>query len=104
MTAEARGIIRVTYAFTASAERVFDAWLSAEKVARWLFADKTEGVAQAEIDARVGGTIRFVRFGAGQAVEHAGEYLEIERPHRLSFTIRSSKSEDTDRITVQIEP
>ena len=104
MTANSRGIIRLTETFTASAERVFDAWLSPEKVAQWFLPDPEDQVTRVEIDARVGGSIRVVACRAGRAVEHTGEYLEIQRPHRLSFTIRRSASAKAVRVTVRIEP
>src|SRR5580692_9186592 len=104
MILEARGGVRVNYTFRASAERVFDAWLSAEKAAAWLFTSLGERVTRAEIDPRVGGLFRFVTNRAGQEQEHAGEYLEVERPRRLSFTIRSSGSDHVEWITVEIEP
>ncbi len=104
MTANSRGITRLTETFTASAERVFDAWLSPEKMARWFLPDTGGQVARVEIDARVGGSIRVVTHRAGRAVEHTGEYLEIQRPHRLSFTIGSSASARAVRVTVLIEP
>ena len=104
MTLEARGSVRVEYVFKASAERVFDAWLSAEKATAWLFPGLGERVTLAEIDPRVGGLFRFVTNRAEQEMEHAGEYLEIQRPRRLSFTIRSSGSDHVEWITVDIEP
>ncbi len=104
MILEARGGVRVDYTFGVSAERVFDAWLSADKAAAWLFASLGETVTRAEIDPRVGGLFRFVTNRAGREMEHAGEYLEVRRPRRLSFTIRSSGSDHVDWITVDIEP
>jgi uncharacterized protein YndB with AHSA1/START domain len=104
MTSDSRGAIRLTHAFTASAERVFDVWLSPDKAARWLVAGAVEQVSRVEIDARVGGSIRFVARRAGRSVEYSGEYLEIRRPHRLCFTIRDSASANTVRVTVRIEP
>ncbi len=104
MTAEARGVIRLAHPFAIPADRVFDAWLCPEKVARWLHPDAVEQATRVEIDARVGGSIRAVTCRAGRTVEHTGEYLEIQRPHRLVFTIRSSASAATERVTVLIEP
>jgi uncharacterized protein YndB with AHSA1/START domain len=104
MTAKSRASIRLTETFPASAERVFDAWLSPEKMARWFLLDAEETVTRVEIDARVGGSLRVVTCRAGRAVEHTGEYLQIERPHRLSFTIGSSASARSVRITVRIKP
>ena len=66
-------------------ERVFDAWLDAEGMARWMCPGDVASVT-AELDPRVGGRFRIVMtHGRGDA-DHWGEYLEIERPSRLSFT------------------
>jgi peptide/nickel transport system substrate-binding protein len=104
MTREARHAVRVEYAFKASAERVFDAWLNAEKASVWLFAGLGETVTRAEINPRVGGGLYFVTNRVGREMEHVGEYLEVKRPRRLSFAIRSSGSAHVERITVEIEP
>ena len=104
MRSGSREPIRLTHAFAASAERVFDAWVSPDKVARWLLPDAVQKVTRVELGARVGGSIRAVSYCAGRTVEHTVEYQEIQRPHRLSFTIRNSASAETERVTVRIEP
>jgi uncharacterized protein YndB with AHSA1/START domain len=104
MTAGPRGVIRLTETFPASAERVFDAWLSPEKVTRWFLPDAAERATRVEIDPRVGGSILIVSNHAGRAMEYTGRYLEIERPHRLSFTINNSALGKTVRVTVLIKP
>ncbi|MEJ2086280.1 MAG: SRPBCC family protein, partial [Acidobacteriota bacterium] len=90
---------------SASAECVFDAWLDPEKAGRFLFATADGEMVRVEIDARVGGRYSIVDRRDGQDVEHVGEYLEIERPRRLVFTLQVPfYSEEVDRVTVQIEP
>ena len=105
MTTEAPVKVRVTRHFSASPERVFDAWLDPEKAARFLYATPEGEMVRVEIDARVGGRYSIVDRRDGQDVEHTGEYLEIDRPRRLVFTLQVPfYSEEIDRIAIEIEP
>src|SRR5690242_3540929 len=96
---------RVTRRFSASAERVFDAFLDPAKAGRFMFTTPTGQMVRVEIDARVGGKFVFTDRRDGEDVEHSGEYLEVERPRRLVFTIRVPKySQNVDRVTIDITP
>jgi uncharacterized protein YndB with AHSA1/START domain len=105
MSKQEKVTIRVTRRFTASAERVFDAWLDPARVGKWLFATKTGQMVRVEIDARVGGSFVIVDRRDGVDVEHVGTYLEIERPRKLvfTFTVPHYSSEST-QVTVEITP
>jgi uncharacterized protein YndB with AHSA1/START domain len=81
-------------------EEVFDAWLDAPGMAGWMCPG--EGTARAEIDARVGGKFRLVMTHGDASTEHTGEYLKIERPSLLSFTWKSSYT-DNQPTVVTIE-
>lgn len=78
--------LEVTRRLPFSAERVFDAWLDARIARKFLFATETGEMVRAETDPRVGGKYVFVDRRDDEDVEHTGEYLELDRPHRLVFT------------------
>jgi len=97
--------VRVTRRFSASAERVFDAWLDPERARKFLFATATGQMVRVEINARVGGKFVFTDRRDGDDVEHTGEYLEIDRPRRLVFTFAAPKfSSASTRVSIDIVP
>lgn len=97
--------VRVTRRYTASAERVFDAFLDPEKAGRFLFATAAGRMVRAEVDARVGGAYLFVDRREEGDAEHFGEYLVIDRPRRLVFTFSVDRAEPRpDRVSIDITP
>jgi len=78
----------VTRTFDGPARIVFEAWTKPELLKRW-WAPKSFGVSllSCEVDARVGGTYRFV-FGhaASKPMEFFGRYLEVTPHSRLVWT------------------
>ncbi|MBI2516534.1 MAG: SRPBCC domain-containing protein [Opitutae bacterium] len=93
--------------FAVSAERVYDAWLDSQWLARWMFgpAVRDEKIVRLTTDPRVGGKFSFVVDRGGTVVDHVGEYLALERPHRLVFTWATRDTlPATSKVTVLIEP
>ena len=105
-------VIRVSHRYSTPAERVFDAWLTPNQAARFLFRTRTGNVMQCEIQPEVGGGFTVIdRRPAAEGDEsvfdvvHMGKYLEIDRPRRLVFTwgIAGFSVDETD-VTVEIVP
>jgi uncharacterized protein YndB with AHSA1/START domain len=85
MSTENRKTIVIHRAYAFTAEEVFDAWVNPDVARTWLFLTPTGELTRVEMDARVGGKWIVTRRD-GENIDHVGEYLEVDRPHRLVFT------------------
>lgn len=94
--------LKLSKLLPASAEEVFDMWLDADSLGRWMCAADTE-VANIELNPVVGGTFRFdMRAKDGTIFSHTGQYLEIQRPTRLIFTWNSlAVGNHSSQVTVE---
>jgi uncharacterized protein YndB with AHSA1/START domain len=88
MTEHREQVLRIARTFDAPAERVFDAWTSEEVLRRWLHGMRGGETPIAEVDLRVGGTIRIVMRHPSDGAEAGatGEYRVVDPPNRLVFT------------------
>jgi uncharacterized protein YndB with AHSA1/START domain len=83
---------------------VYDEWLDEAALAEFM-APQPFTTAQVECDPRVGGRLRIVMMSPEGMVDVAGEYVELERPSRLSFSWRSSYGGGFDSlVTVTFAP
>ncbi len=97
--------VRVGRQLRAVPERIFDAWLDAGLARTFLFAERVPEAISSKIEARAGGRFRIVRQRDGEDVEYSGQYLEIDRPHRLVFSLFVEKSaHHDDRVIVELAP
>ena len=87
-------------------EAVYDEWLDPDALRDWMCPRPARAVA-VECDPRIGGGYRLDIDDLGQRMVVTGRYLELDRPHRLSFTWWCSTWEPTDPdsvVTVTFEP
>jgi uncharacterized protein YndB with AHSA1/START domain len=88
----------------AAPEVVYDEWLDAEALAEFICPyPATAGTV--ECDPRVGGKLRIDMVDADGVVHVTGEYLELDRPHRLRFTWNSTFGGGFQNVvSVTLEP
>ena len=81
-------------------EKVFDAWLDPEILARFMMPMK--GMPEPEVVnvPRVGGTFTITMHAGDKSLPHTGEYLNIERPNKLVFTWVSDHSIEGSTVTL----
>jgi uncharacterized protein YndB with AHSA1/START domain len=97
--------VRVSRQLRGSPERIFDAWLDAGELRAFLLAGGVAPCIRPQIDARIGGEFRIVGYGHRGQVEYSGEYLEIDRPQRLVFSLFVEKyAQWDDRVIVELAP
>ena len=89
--------------FAAPAEQVFEAWTSEEVLRRWWHTEDGYETSEAEVDLRVGGTVRVVMRDPLKDEEYGGggTYTEVERPPRLAFTW--TWDDDTRQTLIEID-
>ena len=95
-------ILEIRRELPAPVEEVFKWWSEPDLLRQWM---TPVGTAEAEIDLRVGGKLRLVMRDGDIAIEHLGEFVEIDPPRRLAFTWRSVYTgEEGSLVVVDLEP
>lgn len=87
MNEDADYVVCIERTFPAAAEEVFDAWTNPEVMRRWFHVFPDWETPEAEVDLRVGGSVRVVMRGPdGREAGMGGEYRVVDRPRRLVMT------------------
>jgi uncharacterized protein YndB with AHSA1/START domain len=86
--------------FQAPAQAVFDAWTNEEVMRRWFHGQHDWETPEAQVDLRLGGSVRVVMRDPHKDLEWGGggHYTEIDPPTRLVFTW--TWDDDNDRETL----
>lgn len=90
--------LKITRRFNVTPEVVFDALSKPEDMRVWWTDDTTF-----DIDLRVGGTWTITRNEGDMTFMMTGEYMEVDRPNRLKYTISMPQySPNSDTVSIDI--
>lgn len=95
--------------FKVPPQRVYDAILSTEMIARFMFGPllREETILHIRNEPHVGGAFSYkVRRGIDE-IDHVGRFLELDPPKRIAFTWAiAGESDDSDPsvVTIDITP
>jgi uncharacterized protein YndB with AHSA1/START domain len=95
-------IVRV---FDAPRERVWKEWTDPEAFADWYGGEHADMVPESvEMDVREGGAWKGTMNAERGEIFWAGEYLEVDEPERLVFTVTDQPdSDERDVVTVVLK-
>ena len=106
MMADDAPAVVVQRVLSAPADVVFDEWIDPTAMADWM-CPRPARPTRIDIDPRVGGRFLIDIDDEGFELSVTGEYLELDRPHRLRFTWDCSvweRSDPASIVTVTLEP
>ncbi|MEO0990595.1 MAG: metalloregulator ArsR/SmtB family transcription factor [Pseudomonadota bacterium] len=96
--------LEISHMIPAPRERVFDAWLNPDMLARFMTPAPDVTVPEATVDAREGGRFKVLMRVGDKDMPHEGTYRTIDRPNRLAFTWESPMSPiDGSTVTLDLE-
>jgi uncharacterized protein YndB with AHSA1/START domain len=88
----------------APVEKVFEAWLSAEMLRKFMVPCEGGSARTVETDGREGGRFLIVMSTGTKDIPHQGTYLAIDRYTKMVFTWESPFSIDGSTVALQFKP
>jgi uncharacterized protein YndB with AHSA1/START domain len=94
--------IDITRVLEAPRERVWREWTEPERFADWFGGEAEIPTATVRMDVREGGRWRLTMLAGPdrREIRWKGEYLEVEEPERLVFTVSDRPDEVYELVTV----
>ena len=78
-------VLSVNKSVNAPIEKVFDAWLDAKMLAKFILPMPGMPEPDVENNPKQGGKFTIIMRVGDNAIPHTGEYLEINRPKQIGF-------------------
>ena len=92
--------VNITKTIHALIESVFDAWLNADTLSKFILPAPGMPEPKVETDAREGGHFTILMQVGDDTIPHTGKYLEVSRPSKLVFTWESPFSADGSTVSL----
>ncbi|MEM7195830.1 MAG: SRPBCC domain-containing protein [Pseudomonadota bacterium] len=92
--------LSVTKIINASIQRTFDAWLDKDHFPVFMRPKADMPNPTVTLNPVVGGEFEILMQVGDNQVPHRGEYLEIERPHRLVFSWKSGFAGENSVVSI----
>jgi uncharacterized protein YndB with AHSA1/START domain len=96
-------LVHVVRTIPAPRPVVFDAWLDAKRLVKFMVPAPGMSVTGEKVDPRVGGGFEFIFIAGESRIPHQGEYKIIDRYDRLAFSWISPHSPPTSVVTLTFE-
>jgi uncharacterized protein YndB with AHSA1/START domain len=92
MSKEVLPPVKISRQFKISPEFIFDAWIKPEIIRKWLFKSPTNEIVRVANDPQPGGAFSIIELTeTGDMIDHYGQYIHVDRPDRLEFTLQVPK-------------
>lgn len=88
----------------ASPEAIYNAWLDAEKLARFMRPGPDMTVPHAKTSAQEGGCFDILMKVGDQEIPHSGTYLTLTPHSKIVFTWESPFSTEGSTVTIDMAP
>ena len=94
--------LSVSCSINAPIESVFNAWLNADMLAKFMIPGDGMTVPKAEANAVIGGRFDIIMQAGDKELPHGGQYLEIVPFTRIVFTWEAPFSVDGSVVTLEM--
>jgi uncharacterized protein YndB with AHSA1/START domain len=94
--------LKVSKTIHAPIDKVFDSWLDAETLSRFMLPMPGMENPEVETNPVVGGEFTITMRVGDNSVPHTGNYIEIDRPRKLVFSWNSPASPDDSVVTLNL--
>lgn len=95
--------LTVARTIKAPIERVYNAWLDPDTLARFMLPGEGTSVPKAETDPRVGGRFTIIMAAGADELPHGGEYKELNPHNKIVFTWESPFSIEGSTVTINLK-
>lgn len=96
--------LSISRVIPAPPEQVFDAWLDAEMLKKFMQPGPGMTTPETTADAREGGRFDLIMKNGDDELPHGGVYQVIDRPNRIVFSWESPFSVEGSTVTLDFRP